>query len=52
MLQTKCCGLVIKRTCFVFGKSRVQISAQRPAIVTEIFVAFLSPYGRESGIVP
>lgn len=30
-------------SCFVFGRSRVQIRAQRPAVLTEVFVGFLSP---------
>jgi hypothetical protein len=28
---------------FVFGRSRVEISAQRPAILTEVLVVFFSP---------
>jgi hypothetical protein len=32
------------RSRFVLRRSRVQISAQRPAILTKVFVVFLSPY--------
>jgi hypothetical protein len=32
-----------KHSCFIFWTSRVQISAQRPAMLAGIFVVFFSP---------
>jgi hypothetical protein len=41
--STERCGQVVSTPCSYEGKSRVQISAQRPAILTEATVVFLSP---------
>jgi hypothetical protein len=38
-------------TCFVFGRSRVQISSRRPAILTEVFRGFPQSLDANSGIV-
>jgi hypothetical protein len=32
-----------QKACFIFGRSRIQISAQRPAILIEAFMVFLNP---------
>jgi hypothetical protein len=32
-----------RKHVFIFGRSRIQISARRPAILTEAFMAFLNP---------
>jgi hypothetical protein len=39
-------------SCFVFGKPRVQISAQRSAILTEVFRGFPQSFQANAGIVP
>jgi hypothetical protein len=38
--------------CFIFEKLQVKIIAQRLAVVTEIFVVFLSPSQANAGLVP
>jgi hypothetical protein len=39
-------------SCFLFNRSSVQISAQRPAILTEVFHGFSQSLQANSGIVP
>jgi hypothetical protein len=38
-------------SCFVFGRSSVEISAQRPAIPTEVIRGFPRPLQANVGIV-
>jgi hypothetical protein len=45
------CNRQCSHSCFVFGRSRVQISARRPAILIEIFRAFPQYLQANSGIV-
>jgi hypothetical protein len=42
----------VYHTCFVFGRSRVQISAQIPATLTEIFRDFIQSLQMNADIVP
>jgi hypothetical protein len=42
----------VKVEWFVFGKSRVQISARRPAILSWVFSSFSSSFQANAGIVP
>jgi hypothetical protein len=47
--NTESRGQVACHSCFVFGRSRIQISVRRPAILTEVFVVFLSPLKKMMG---
>jgi hypothetical protein len=41
-----------EHSCFIFERSQVKISAQRPAILSEVFCDFPQSFQANSGIVP